>query len=95
MTGQEKKNPKLTTGERLTKRELNRPRQAYLYKTCVKQNTQASVVRTPVSANPGLNFNSGFFSFLSKALSRILFFILFRVSNHQIVGKENLTEFAF
>ena len=32
---------KLTTGERLTKRELNRPKQAYLYKTCVKQNTHA------------------------------------------------------
>ena len=52
------------------------------------------VVGTPVSVNPGLNFNVGFFIFLSKALSRIIFSILFRVSNHQIVGKENLTEFA-
>ena len=34
MTGQEKKNAKLTTGERLTKRELNRPKPAYLYKLC-------------------------------------------------------------
>ena len=42
------------------------------------------VVRTPVSANPG------FFFFLSKALSRIIFYIIFRVSNHQIVGKEKL-----
>ena len=47
------------------------------------------VVQTPVSANPGLNFNQGFFFFLSKELSRIIFSILFRVSNHQIVGKEN------
>ena len=47
------------------------------------------VVRTPVNANPGLNFNPGFFFFLSKALSRIIFSILFRVSNHQIAGKEN------
>ena len=47
------------------------------------------VVRTPVSANPGLNFNPGFFFFLSKALSRIIFSVLFRVSSHQIVGKEN------
>ena len=31
---------KLTTGESLTKRELTRPKQAYLYQTCVKQNTQ-------------------------------------------------------
>ena len=47
------------------------------------------VVRTPVSANPGLNFNPGFFIFLSKALSQIIFSFLFRVSNYQIVGKEN------
>ena len=52
-------------------------------------------------ANPGLNFNAGFFIFLSEAPSRIIFSVLFRVSNHQIqfscqiVGKENLTEFAF
>ena len=48
-----------------------------------------------VSANPGLNFNSDFFSFLSKALSRIIFSIFFSLSNHQIVGKENSTELAF
>ena len=47
------------------------------------------VVRTAVSANPGLNFNPKCFIFSSKALSRIIFSILFRVSNHQIVGKEN------
>ena len=47
------------------------------------------VVRKPVSASPGLNFNPGFFIFLSKAFSRIIFSFLFRVSNHQIVGKEN------
>ena len=47
------------------------------------------VVRTPVSANPGLNFNPGFFFFLSKAVSRTIFCIIFRVCNHQIVGKEN------
>ena len=47
------------------------------------------VVRTPVSANLGLNFNPGFFFLLSKALSGIIFSILFRVSNHQVVGKEN------
>ena len=47
------------------------------------------VVRTPVSTNPGLNFNPAFFFLLSKALFRIIFSILFRVSNHQIVGKKN------
>ena len=50
---------------------------------------QGPVGRTPVSANPGLNFNPGFFIFLSKALSRIIFSILFSVSNYQFVGKEN------
>ena len=34
---------------------------------------QGPVVRTPVSANPGLNFDAGFFFFLSKALYRIIF----------------------
>ena len=53
MTGQEKKNAKLTTGERLTKRQLNRPKQAYLYKTCVKQNTQETRnAREFLSLNP-------------------------------------------
>ena len=44
----------------------------------------------------GLNFNPWFVFLLSKSLSRIIFSILFRVSNHHcLVGKENLTEFAF
>ena len=52
-------------------------------------NLQSPAVRMPVSANPGLNFNLGFLILLSKELSQIIFSILFRVSNHQIVGKEN------
>ena len=48
---------------------------------------QGPVVRTPVSANPGLNFNPGFSSFLSKAHYHIIFSILFRVFNHQILPK--------
>ena len=60
-----------------------------------KQTSRAPVVRTQVSANLGLNFNLGLVFFLSKALSPIIFSILFKVSNHQIVGKENETEFAF
>ena len=50
---------------------------------------QSPVVRTPISANPRLYFNPGFVFFLSIALSRKIFSILFRVSYHQIVGKEN------
>ena len=53
------------------------------------------VVRTPVSPKPGLNFNLGFFFFLSTALSWIIFYILCRAPNHQIVGKEKKTEFVF
>ena len=54
------------------------------------RNLQGPVVRTTsVSANPGLNFNLGFFFFLSKAFSWIIFSIFFRVYNHHIVGKEN------
>ena len=56
---------------------------------------QAPLVRRPISANRGLNFNLGFFFFCSKELSRIIFFILLKATNHQIVGKKNKTEFAF
>ena len=55
----------------------------------VRRTYLGPVVRTPVSTNLRLNFNPGFFFLLSKALSRISFFILFRISNHQIVGREN------
>ena len=55
----------------------------------VRAKHQGPAVRMLVSANPGWNFNPGFFFFLSKALSRIVFSILFRVSDQQIVGKEN------
>ena len=34
---------------------------------------QGPVVRTPVSANPGLNFNQGCFFLSSKELSRMIF----------------------
>ena len=54
-----------------------------------------TVVRRPISANPGLNFNLGFYFFCSKAFFRIIFSILFRASDHQIVDKKNKTEFAF
>ena len=61
----------------------------------IKEKHQGRVVRRPVSANPGLNFNLGLFFFSSKAISRKIFSILFRVINHQIVDKKNYTEFAF
>ena len=39
------------------------------------------VVRRPISANPGLNFNLGFFIPLLKSLFGIIFSVLFKVSN--------------
>ena len=51
--------------------------------------TQVPVVRRPISANPGLNFNPGLSFFSSKAFSRTILSILFRVANHQIVDKKN------
>ena len=47
------------------------------------------VVRKPISANPVLNFNPGFFFICSNVFSRINFSILFRASNHPIVDKKN------
>ena len=48
-----------------------------------------SVVARLISANPGLNFNSGFLTALLKSLFWIIFFILLKASNHQIVDKTN------
>ena len=53
------------------------------------------VVQRPITANPRLNFNPDFFSFFSEAFSRIIFSILLRSSNHHIVDKKNLSEYAF
>ena len=47
------------------------------------------VVRRPISANQGLNFNLGLFFLSSKAFSPTIFSILFRVADHQIVDKKN------
>ena len=56
---------------------------------------QGPVFRRPISANTGLNFNPGFFFFCLKAFSWMIFSILFRASNHQIVDEKNKSEFAF
>ena len=56
---------------------------------------QSPVVRRPIRANQGLNFNPGLFFFCSKEFSRIIFAIFFRPSNHQTVDKKNKTDFVF
>ena len=50
---------------------------------------QGPVVRGPIITTPGLNFNPGLSFFSSKAFSRTIFSINFRVANHQIVDKKN------
>ena len=50
---------------------------------------QGPVVRRLISTNTGLNFNPDFFFLSSKALSHIIFFILFRACKCQNVDKRN------
>ena len=58
------------------------------YQHHLRRTERGPVVWTPVRANPWLTFTLRFF-FLWKAFFRIVFSILFRVYNHQIVDKEN------
>ena len=44
----------------------------------LRVHVQGPVAQTPVSANPGLNFNPGVFFFVSKGLSRIILNIFFK-----------------
>ena len=52
------------------------------------------VGRRPIIAKPKLKFNPGSFFFFSKAFYWIISSFLFRASNHQIVDKQNKTEFS-
>ena len=61
--------------------------QEYLHRNLAKGRAQLFEHRLGLTRGEILTQVS--FSFLSKALSPIIFSILFRVSNHQIVGKEN------
>ena len=49
----------------------------------------------PISADPMLNFNLGFFSHIFKSLFEIIFCILFRASNNYILDNKNSTEFSY
>ena len=53
-----------------------------------------SVVGSPISAKPALNFNPSFFIPLFKSLFQVISSFLFRASNHQIIDKTNGTEFS-
>ena len=56
---------------------------------------QGPVVPRPISAWPRVKFNPGFFFLCSKAFSRIIFSLIFRASNHQLVDKRIKTEILF
>ena len=55
---------------------------------------QGPLVRRPISANPEFNFHLGSFFFCLNAFSEIIFSVLSRKSNYQIIFKRNDTEFA-
>ena len=57
--------------------------------------TLGPVVRKSISANQGLNCNPGFYLYCSKEFSPIIFSILYRASNHQIVDKIISLNFIF
>ena len=56
---------------------------------------QSPVVQRPISNNPGLRFNLGFFVSFFKSLFQTIFSILFWASKHQIVEKKNYTKYSF
>ena len=55
---------------------------------------QGPVFQKPISTNPELNFNLGFYTSLFNSLFGIIFSTLYGASNHQIVDKKNYTEFS-
>ena len=56
-------------------------------------NWSGLVVWKPISTNPRLNFNPGFYINLYKRLLGIIFAILFRASNNRILDKKDNTDF--
>ena len=52
------------------------------------------VVQRPISANPGLNFNPGFYISLFKSRFGIILPIVLGAFNYQIVVKKKKTELA-
>ena len=56
---------------------------------------RAQLFEGRLALNPGLNFNPGFSFFCLKAFSRIIFSVIFRAFNHQLVDKKIKTEILF
>ena len=50
---------------------------------------RAELFEGRLELNPGLNLNRGFFFLCLKAFSWIIFSVIFRASNHQLVDKKN------
>ena len=57
--------------------------------------TELGPVRRPISANPRLNFDLGFFIPLFKCHFKMISCVLIRASNSHILDKNNSTEFSF
>ena len=56
---------------------------------------QCPVVGRPIGTKPGIKFNLGLFFLYSKVFSRLIFSVIFRVSNHELVDKRIKTEMLF
>ena len=54
----------------------------------INQPGQGPVLWRSINTNLELNFRPGSFSFCLKAFHRIIFSVIFSVSNHQIVDKK-------
>ena len=69
---------------------------SYLYKTTTWHNHYLGpVVLRPITAWPRVKFDPDFFFLCSKAFSWIIFSVIFRASNHQLVDKKNQNWKAF
>ena len=67
---------------------------------CLHQATTPTGVEVPLASRAQLfegrlGFNPGFFFLCSKAFSQIIFSVIFRASNHQLVDKKNSNEMLF
>ena len=68
----------------------NKPKTSSLQTIGMKrQNRLGPIVRRPISAYPGVKFIPGILFLCSKAFSRIIFSVILRASNHQLVDKKN------
>ena len=60
----------------------------------VSLHNRAKLFEGRLALNPGLS-NPGFFFFCSKQFSQLIFSVIVKKSDHQLVDKKKLSEFIF